>query len=571
MERKYRFLRDKYYELLLPTLFMVMSEKIAVVIDVIIIGIIIGGSQLSPINSVSPLLYFTGILYILFGQGGSLLALRAKSDLDEEKSNFYFTVSIIGIIVVSLIYIAAIFFFADNILHLLNTPSNIFYQAKSYLYVIMFFYPLNCFIIVISYFIRSDGYPNLPFYSVLIANVTNIIVDFIFLKGFNMGIEGAALATVVGYAVGVAYISRYLLSKRRTFKFVSLTKLKIMEVLNSFKTIILNTPEVVGKIFFSTQMAVFTYLCSTYYGAAGLLAFLVYDNSETFVYIVLSGIMKAMSPIVAVFYKEMDFKAVQYIIKKSIKQILIVSVPVAVLFFVYPDILIKLFNITDPTYVAIVSFAIRVTSFGLIGRCMSYLLANYAQAIEQNRISFIITFCEEFLISIVAALILTHILGGIGIWIAILLSETIPVLIYIGMAIRLQRNHKSEINSILLLQDSNLVNFTYNREHNEYPEEVSQKVETIFKDSAPLFFSSVESICENIFEHDSSVELIDVTLRMVNGNAVVQFIDDSELYDPFSNKEFSESQTIKKLRQNKCEFEYTSVLGFNRSYVRFNY
>lgn len=571
MERKYRFLRDKYYELLLPTLFMVMSEKIAVVIDVIIIGMIIGGSQLSPINSVSPLLYFTGILYILFGQGGNLLALRAKSNLDEEKSNFYFTVSILGIIIVSLIYIAAIFFFADNILHLLNIPSNIFYQAKSYLFVIMFFYPLNCFVIVISYFIRSDGYPNLPFYSVLIANVTNIIVDIIFLKYFNMGIEGAALATVVGYAVGVAYISKYLFSKRRTFKFVSLTKLKMMEVLNSFKTIILNTPEVVGKIFFSVQMAVFTYLCSTYYGAAGLLAFLVYDNSETFVYIVLSGIMKAMSPIVAVFYKEMDYKAVQYIIRKSIKQVLIVSVPVAVLFFVYPDVLIKLFNITDPTYVEIVSFAIRITSFGLIGRCMSYLLANYAQAIEQNRISFIITFSEEFVISIVAALILTHVLGGIGIWIAILLSETIPILIYLAMAIRLQRSHKNEIKSILLLQDSNLLNFTFDKDFNEYPEEVSQKVETTFKQYSPMFFSSVEGICENIFEHDSSVELIDITLRMVNGKAVVQFIDDGELYDPFSDDEFTESQIIRKLRENNCELEYTNVLGFNKSYVRFNY
>ena len=339
----------------------------------------------------------------------------------------------------------------------------------------------------------------------------------------------------------------------------------------SFKKIVLNTPEVVGKIFFSTQMAVFSYLCSTYYGAAGLLAFLVYDNSETFVYIVLSGIMKAMSPIVAVFYKEMDFKAVQYIIKKSIKQILIVSVPVAVLFFVYPDILIKLFNITDPTYVEIVSFAIRVTSFGLIGRCMSYLLANYAQAIEQNRISFIITFSEEFLISISAALILTQILGGIGIWIAILLSETVPILIYIGMAIRLQKSHKSEIKSILLLQDSNLLNFTFSKDHNEYPEEVSQKVETTFKQYSPIFFSSVEGICENIFEHDSSVELIDITLRMVNGKAVVQFIDDGELYNPFSDDEFSESQTIRKLRENNCELEYTNVLGFNRSYVRFNY
>ncbi|MBP3790843.1 MAG: hypothetical protein ILA26_02315 [Methanobrevibacter sp.] len=571
MERKYSFLRDKYYELLLPTMFMVMSEKIAVVIDVVLIGLILGGSKLAPVNSISPLLYFTGIFYILFGQGGSLLALRAKSDLDEEKSNFYFTVSILGIIAISLIYIASIFVFSDNILHLLNTPENIYIQAKSYLHVMMFFYPLNCFIIVISYFIRSDGYPRLPFYSVLIANVTNLIFDVMLMKGFNMGIEGAALSTVVGYVVGMAYISKYFFNKNRTFKFVSVTKLKIKQVLQSLKTIILNTPEVVGKIFFSVQMAVFTYLCSTYYGAAGLLAFLVYDNSETFVYIVLSGIMKAMSPIVAVFYKEMDFKAVQYIIRKSIKQILIVSIPISVIFFAYPEILIKLFNITNPEYVGVVTFAIRITSFGLIGRAMSYLLANYAQAIEQNRISFTITFCEEFLISIVAALILTHLIGGIGIWIAILLSETIPLLIYLGMAMRLQRGHKNEIKDILMLQDSKLVNFTYEKGNDNYPDETLEKIETIFGNHAQLFFSSVDGICENIFEQDSSLSQIDITVRMANGKAVVLFIDDGEFYNPFNNKEFNESQTIRKLKQKNCEFDYSNVLGFNKSYVRFSY
>ena len=571
MERKYSFLRDKYYELLLPTMFMVMSEKIAVVIDVVLIGLILGGSELAPVNSISPLLYFTGIFYILFGQGGSLLALRAKSDLDEEKSNFYFTVSILGIIAISLIYISSIFVFSDNILHLLNTPENIYIQAKSYLHVMMFFYPLNCFIIVISYFIRSDGYPRLPFYSVLIANVTNLIFDVMLMKGFNMGIEGAALSTVVGYVVGMAYISKYFFNKNRTFKFVSVTKLKIKQVLQSLKTIILNTPEVVGKIFFSVQMAVFTYLCSTYYGAAGLLAFLVYDNSETFVYIVLSGIMKAMSPIVAVFYKEMDFKAVQYIIRKSIKQILIVSIPISVIFFAYPEILIKLFNITNPEYVGVVTFAIRITSFGLIGRAMSYLLANYAQAIEQNRISFTITFCEEFLISIVAALILTHLIGGIGIWIAILLSETIPLLIYLGMAMRLQRGHKNEIKDILMLQDSKLVNFTYEKGNDNYPDETLEKIETIFGNHVQLFFSSVDGICENIFEQDSSLSQIDITVRMANGKAVVLFIDDGEFYNPFNNKEFNESQTIRKLKQKNCEFDYSNVLGFNKSYVRFNY
>lgn len=571
MERKYLFLKDKYYELLIPTLFMVMSEKIAVVIDIIMIGLIIGGSKLAPLNLMSPLLYFTGIFYILFGQGGSLLALRAKSDLNEEKSNFYFTVSIIGIILVSLIYVAAIFVFSDNILHLLNTPVGIYDQAKSYLFAMMFFYPLNCFIIVISYFLRSDGFPKLPFYAVLVANISNIILDVIFLKGFNMGIEGAALSSVAGYMIGALYISKYMFSKKRTFKFVSLTKLKTKQVLHSLKTILFNTPEVVGKVFFSIQMAVFTYLCSTYYGAAGLIAFLVYDNSETFVYIVLSGVMKAMSPIVAVFYKEMDFKAVQYIIKKSIKHILIVSVPVAVIFFVYPDILINLFNIKNPHYVQVVRFAVRLTSFGLIGRCMSYLLANYAQAIEQNKISFTITFCEEFLISIVAALILTHLIGGIGIWIAILLSETIPVLIYLGMAAHLQRSHENEIRSVLLLQDSKSINFTYNKGGLVYSQEFLAKIEKIFKDSTPFFFSSMDSICENIFEHDPSIDWIDVTVRLVNGKAVVIFIDDGDLYNIFNNKEFMKSQTIKKLKKSNCEFEYTTVLGFNKSYVQFNY
>ena len=181
MERRYEFLRHKYYELLIPTLFMVMSEKICSIIDTFIIGNLVGGEFLAPLNLVSPMLYFTGVFYILFGQGGSLLALRAQSDLDKENSNFYFTLSIIGIIIVSLIYILMIFIFTDNILQMLHTPAEIFNITKEYLLTIMLFYPLNCYILVISYFIRSDGHPKLPFYAVLVANIFNILFDIIYI------------------------------------------------------------------------------------------------------------------------------------------------------------------------------------------------------------------------------------------------------------------------------------------------------------------------------------------------------------------------------------------------------
>ena len=64
-----------------------------------------------------------------------------------------------------------------------------------------------------------------------------------------------------------------------------------------------------------------------------------------------------------------------------------------------------------------------------------------------------------------------------GIWIAILLSETIPVLIYAGIATYLQKSHENEIRSILLLQDSKSINFTYDKNQKEDSQEFFEKIE----------------------------------------------------------------------------------------------
>ena len=298
LERKYEFLRHKYNELILPTCFMVMSEKICAVIDILLIGMFLGSTQLAVVNLASPITYMTGIFYILFGQGGNLLALRAQSQLKHEKVNFYFTISIVGICLFSIVYMILIFFFVDNILMFFNTPADIFNLSKEYLLMLMFYYPFNCYILVISFFIRADGFPKMPFYAVLIANILNIFFDIIFLKVFNFGVVYTALASTLGYLFGAIYISTYLFKKHGTFKIISLVKFKIKDIVFSLKEFVLNTPEVIGKVFFVVRMSLLTYLCSTYLGVAGLVAFLVYDNSETFVYMFLSGIMKTMSPIV---------------------------------------------------------------------------------------------------------------------------------------------------------------------------------------------------------------------------------------------------------------------------------
>lgn len=577
LERRYSFLKNKYNELLLPTLFMVMSEKICAVIDVIIIGFLLGSIQLSVVNLASPLTYITGIFYILFGQGGSLLALRAQSQLKHEKVNYYFTLSILGIVIVTIIYMLLIFLFVDQILMFFNTPHNIFNISRDYLLMLMFLYPLNCYILVVSFFIRADGFPKMPFYAVLIANIINLILDLIFLKVFHMGIAYTALASVLGYLVGAIYISTYFFKKNGSFKLISLAKFKIKETLLAIKEIILNTPEVIGKIFFAMKMSLLTYLCSTYWGVAGLLAFLVYDNSESFVYMFLSGIMKTMSPIVTVLHKEMDYEAVQYVIIRSAKQVLLISLPVSVLFFVYPDILLMLFNVVDPHFAEVVSLAIRITAFSLVGRCMSYLLANYTQAIEYNRISSIITFTEEFLFAVVGALILTSVIGGIGIWVSILIAECVPVIIYLIYTTLRKKNYKDEMHRLFLIQNSHLITWTYNRSevgeiYNNYDKETKETLialENKLKDDAAVLSNSINDICKDIFENNPDLEDIDITIRLIDDNLRVALTSEGATYNPFANEKLMKSKNIEELCKLNCKLEFDEILGFNRSYILF--
>ena len=284
-----------------------------------------------------------------------------------------------------------------------------------------------------------------------------------------------------------------------------------------------------------------------------------------------------MSPIVTVLHKEMDYEAVQYVIIRSAKQVLLISLPVSVLFFVYPDILLMLFNVVDPHFAEVVSLAIRITAFSLVGRCMSYLLANYTQAIEYNRISSIITFTEEFLFAVVGALILTSVIGGIGIWVSILIAECVPVSIYLIYTTLRKKNYKDEMHRLFLIQNSHLITWTYNRSevgeiYNNYDKETKETLialENKLKDDAAVLSNSINDICKDIFENNPDLEDIDITIRLIDDNLRVALTSEGATYNPFANEKLMKSKNIEELCKLNCKLEFDEILGFNRSYILF--
>ena len=97
-ERNYELLKSKFGEFFLPTLFTSMAGNICLFVDGLIVSYLLGAGNLSAIQIVAPVITFVNLIYWMIGLGGSVLCSVAKAEFDVEKSNSYFSVSIISLL-----------------------------------------------------------------------------------------------------------------------------------------------------------------------------------------------------------------------------------------------------------------------------------------------------------------------------------------------------------------------------------------------------------------------------------------------------------------------------------------
>lgn len=566
--RNYEFLKNKYREMLLPTVLMAISDKLCIIIDMMLGCYFVAPAAASSFTLVNPFVYICTVFYTLFGQGGSLLALRAKSLHDDEKANFYFTVSLLSMILIVMVYIIIVFFFTKEIfVNIFHVPQAVLPTALIYAKAFVFFMIFSSYMIFMSYFARSDGYPRLPLYSFLIANISNLTLSFIFMSVFHMGAFGSALGTVIAFAMGSIYMSTYFFKENRNFYLIPAVMSNVSTVGNTIKQLVLNTPEIIGRIFIAFKSSFYLYLCSTHVGVVGLLAYVVYDNSETLFFMILSGIMRVVTPIVTVFYKEKDYESVLYIIRRSIKEVLILSILAGVIICIIPEWFIRLFSITNPEYVKYISLALRITATGLVGRSLSLLLIFYAQAIERNKISSIMSLSEEFLLALISGVVLTHFFGGMGIWYSIVLADTIPIAIYLVYVLYQRSQGRSLLDRFFLLDKSEYISWTYIRgtdyedyDVDEQTKEFLSKLNELFGDNLPVVDDAVKKLSKRILD-SSEIDSIDYVIRYVGDEVTFTLTYEGKLLNPIRDED------IKSFEKINGSLDYAQVLGFNRTYM----
>ncbi|MBP8865775.1 MAG: ATP-binding protein [Acetobacterium sp.] len=577
-QRSGKLVIGKFYAYLLPTIMMNVALSLGIIIDGIIVGNFLGTEAFSAVNICAPIMFGFSAIYALFGVGGSTVMAHAKGRMDNDTANTVFTLSILGLIVISLILGGIGFIFSDNIAMLLSGGSKLYPLVKDYFTILIIGAP---FLIVVPgtvYFIRTDSRPKLSANILILANVFNLIFDLIFINVFKMGIAGAALASVLGYVLGAGISLMYFMSKDRTLKFIKPLKKDLAQYGNILTT---GLPTALyGATGFIKNLSINTIILSTV-GADGVAMFAVCLNILAMSSIAIGGTAQTLVPVVGCTYGEKDYQGIRAIMKTALATVIALCLFLLIIFELFPIQVAGIFGISASQILTPLETAIRLFALSLPFFGINFLMMCYYQTIKRKVISSTITILDNLVFILPLIFIFQFLLGNEGIWLAFLVAELLTLGTTLVIVLWVRRKSAADLSPFLLLEtlDAQILDLTiennmfdassvseafmaFGKEHN-MDEKQRNRVGVI-----------AEELTANIIRYGSSKQkrsYIDIRLIIIDSEIILRIRDDGIPFNPvkyIKSHPLKDTYGLSLVSKMAKDFEYTYVLNFNNIMVR---
>lgn len=206
----------KLIKFTIPTIIMMIFTSIYGVVDGLFISNIVGSDAFASVNLIMPFIMILGTIGFMIGTGGSALVSKTFGEGEKEKANQIFSMLIYFLLIAGLILSILGFIFIEPIARLLgadnSTLSNCVIYGRVLLVALIPFLLQNSF----QSFLVVAEKPTMGLIISIIAGVTNMILDFLFIYVFKMGVFGAALATGISQLVGGVIPFIYFIRKNPT-------------------------------------------------------------------------------------------------------------------------------------------------------------------------------------------------------------------------------------------------------------------------------------------------------------------------------------------------------------------
>ncbi|MDC7244349.1 MAG: MATE family efflux transporter [Sphaerochaetaceae bacterium] len=425
----------------IPAVIAMIVNAIYNIVDRIFIGKFAGESALASLTIDFPLMLILFSFATLIGAGGAALFSIKLGEKDIRAANLYFANTVSSGILVSTVMILTVFFNLEPILYLLGATETLIVQSSAYMRIILTGFIFQSISLVLNNMVRNEGNPLLSMIAMLSSAVINIALDFVFIGLMDMGVEGAALATIIGQFSGFCLLASFYLRKKSV---ISVTWKDFLIQPKIFgKIVLIGFPTFIGTIGTSLSMTFLNRGLSIYGGVAAITAMGAINSLYTFFIMPMMGIQQGVQPIMGYNYGAEEFGRVSKTLRYSIFGTILFSSVVFLLLYIFPNTAVSLFLSEGSATVDVAVEGLRyyILMLPLLG--VNLLSIAYFQSTAKGRIAIILGLLRQFIFLIPLVLILPLHFDLTGVWIATPIADALAIAVSLAvLAVSARRNLK---------------------------------------------------------------------------------------------------------------------------------
>lgn len=415
----HEYLRKTFFKYIIPTILSLLAFSLYTMVDGIFVARGVGETALAAVNLSLPYnsaMFASGLL-LAVGMG-TVIAIR-MGEGDAETANQLFTQNLLISAGISVIISIVTLIFLEPISFFLGAADSTLFYVKEYIGVIS---PFAVFFICsynMEILVKTDGTPHLAAIGVILAGVTNIILDWLFVIKFSWGVKGAALATGLAQAVSAILYISYFWNRSNYLKFTHFRwNVKIYK-----ETIPLGIADSITELSNGIVLFLFNRTILGLLGEDGIVCYTIIGYVNTLMLMIMSGIAQGIQPLCSYYYGKRDRKSYEYIFRLGLWTAAGLGMAGFLFCTFWGRNIVFLFIESENSLYWLSVKALGQYSWGFLCMGLNVVSAAFFTSIQKGMNAFAISIGRGLMFPVISLVLLPMWLGKENIWFAGTTSE----------------------------------------------------------------------------------------------------------------------------------------------------
>ncbi len=412
------------FQFSVPSIIAMVLTSLITIVDGFFIGNYVGKEGIAAVNLGLPVLYVYLAIGIMVGVGGVAIAGMALGAQDIKTSNDAFNQTVVSAVIVSVLISLLVYAFFRPIMGVMNMDAQVAGCFYKYYSIMILAYPVMIVNAALGMFIRGEGKPQLFMMINILTVMSNIFLDYLFIRWFYWGIEGIAWASWISLNIGLVCMVVFFLKRSDVYKFSKFEFSKT--VLRD--TVLNGGSEFIGQISMSISVFAYNWVIMRTAGVPGVAAFTIVGYVAYLFNMVIIGFGQGASPLISYSYGAKEFELSKTIRKKTNLFVFLVGIAAMLVMLIasdwYSGIFVSNSRVESLIYSGI-SFFVVAFLFSGINTITSFYFTSIGKAKE----SAFISLSRGLVVLLICIFTLPLVLGMTGVWLAAPVTEAVTVVL----------------------------------------------------------------------------------------------------------------------------------------------